>query len=273
MLHQEQSDTPITPAAETRVSAKELADAVAALQARKEEAARRVEGTIPIGQAVQELGLDATPDEILAEVQAQRLPQRRAPWPKRHRRLTAIAGVGLALIVWAGWFGPQPRPDGSMPAVTNTTPFVASYAPPPSFVQTLAEVPDKHPVLCTSAQLHTLLHNPRPSLSRILVQDFRLSDRDANWCLIKHHGQLYLHGAMMNMTDEAMRVGGIRLHNSETDETGIGGLVYETPVSFKIGAFTCTSGPQSDTGELALQITDVHPDQYANEALKGVDRG
>lgn len=67
------------PASQRRVTAKELTSALTSLRVRKEEATRRQEEegrrlaeTIPIGQSVEELSLEATPEEIWAEVQAQR---------------------------------------------------------------------------------------------------------------------------------------------------------------------------------------------------------
>ncbi len=70
---------PDLPAAQIRVTSEELTAALVALEASKQEALRRQEeearllaATIPIGQAVKDLSLDATPEEIWAEVQAQR---------------------------------------------------------------------------------------------------------------------------------------------------------------------------------------------------------
>ncbi len=59
-------------AASARVTPHELAQAVARIEARQAEEARRQQETIPIGQAVQELGLGLAPEEILAEIEAQR---------------------------------------------------------------------------------------------------------------------------------------------------------------------------------------------------------
>jgi len=83
MLRQEDphpnSDT--ASAAQTRVTPEELAHAIASLEARKLEEVRLQENTIPIGQAVRELNLDATPEEVLAEVRAQRQAQAATPSP------------------------------------------------------------------------------------------------------------------------------------------------------------------------------------------------
>jgi hypothetical protein len=79
-----------------RVTSEELNQALARIEARKAEEARRTAGTIPLGQAVEELGLDATPAEIFAEVQAQ-------------RQSTGITSDGAPVVpsVWPPPPGPQ----------------------------------------------------------------------------------------------------------------------------------------------------------------------
>ena len=77
MLQHEQeqsSETPAaqTPAAQIRVTSEELAQAINALEASRDEAARHLAGTVPIGEVVKELKLEATPEEIWAQVQRQR---------------------------------------------------------------------------------------------------------------------------------------------------------------------------------------------------------
>ncbi len=129
MLQQDTSAAdPGLTAAQTRVNPQELADALKALQAHQEEAARHLDDTLPIGEALRELNLDATPEEVLAEVQAQR-----AGTGKRGRRsrvkaarltlgavLLALTGVGLHSLIphhqasgrWSGPYlgGEEPLP-------------------------------------------------------------------------------------------------------------------------------------------------------------------
>jgi len=88
MLEHEPQETPAPqtftaqiPAAERRVSAEELTRAVSALEDAK--AAERIAGVAPIGQVVDELGLDSTPEEIWAQVQKQRA-EAAAPKPQVH---------------------------------------------------------------------------------------------------------------------------------------------------------------------------------------------
>lgn len=61
-----------TEAAQVRVTPQELAEATAIIEARREAAAKHLADTIALGEAVQQLGLAATPEELFAEVQALR---------------------------------------------------------------------------------------------------------------------------------------------------------------------------------------------------------
>ena len=67
-----QHEEPVPNAAQERVGADELARAIAAIEGRRQEQAKGLAGTLSIGEAVRELDLDATPDEVWAEVRAQR---------------------------------------------------------------------------------------------------------------------------------------------------------------------------------------------------------
>lgn len=63
---------PPVSVAQARVTPDELAKALAAIEARRQADAAHLAETIPIEQAVSDLHLDSTSDEIWAEVQAQR---------------------------------------------------------------------------------------------------------------------------------------------------------------------------------------------------------
>jgi len=92
-------------AAHARVTPEELAQAVARIEARQAEQAKRLEATIPIGQAVEELGLGMAPEEILAEIQAQR-------------------GQNIGRIA-------DQLPDAPLPPAAATTPPGSKAAPAP----------------------------------------------------------------------------------------------------------------------------------------------
>jgi hypothetical protein len=76
MLNHTENETEPVPAAQMRIKTEELARAVAAIEARRQGEAQALVGTLVIGEAVEELSLDMTPEEILAEVKAQQEEQR-----------------------------------------------------------------------------------------------------------------------------------------------------------------------------------------------------
>jgi|GEM_PF-1518971 len=72
MLRQQTEETASPLAEQERVTPEELSRALASIETCRQAEAARLAGTIPINQAVSELHLDSTSDEIWAEVQAQR---------------------------------------------------------------------------------------------------------------------------------------------------------------------------------------------------------
>ena len=68
LKHEENAETPARSAAQVRVTPEELAAAITRLEARQ----GGLDGTIPLGEAVQELGLNTTPEELLREIEAGR---------------------------------------------------------------------------------------------------------------------------------------------------------------------------------------------------------
>ncbi len=100
MLEHEPQETPAAqiPAAQRRVPAEELTRAVSTLEDAK--AAERIAGVAPIGQVVEELGLDSTPEEIWAQVQKQRAEA--APKPQV-QAVPMLQNPQIARHVRRGW--------------------------------------------------------------------------------------------------------------------------------------------------------------------------
>src|SRR5947207_10074951 len=96
---QEQYESP----ASVRATPEEVAEAVAAIELRREGIGT---DSIALGDAINQLSLDATPEELLAEIQSRRatgkkLAKARSPWRRRLAMLGILVSVGLniALIV------------------------------------------------------------------------------------------------------------------------------------------------------------------------------
>lgn len=98
MLQHEHSE-----ADKARVTAAELASAIAALQARRDASG----DTLALGEAVRDLALDASPQEILAEVEAQRARQNGNGRSTRRRMWRAATVAVIALST----FGEDSRPS------------------------------------------------------------------------------------------------------------------------------------------------------------------
>ena len=97
---------------------------MAAIETRRAAGARREAETLAIGEAIRELALDATPEEILDAVLADRA--RRVPTPRgraRRRVRLLLASAVLAICTAIGWTlirasGPLPPPAMVQPMET-----------------------------------------------------------------------------------------------------------------------------------------------------------
>src|SRR2546430_1822304 len=108
MSHHDGTQEPTLNAAQERVTPDELAKAVAAVEARKDAEARQHATTIPLGDAVRQLGWDTTREELLWEVERQR-SRRKTPPPaptrpsrKNDSPVPIFLGALLAMMLFFG---------------------------------------------------------------------------------------------------------------------------------------------------------------------------
>jgi hypothetical protein len=106
LKHQEQAEEQPHSASQVRVTPDELVQAVAAVEARNDAVSKHEAETIPLGEAVHQLGLNATPEELLAEIRARRMqtiqaqtlrPEQKTSVERRWKRTLLRAGVALSL--------------------------------------------------------------------------------------------------------------------------------------------------------------------------------
>jgi hypothetical protein len=108
MSHQDGTQEPTLNAAQERVTPDELAQAVAAVEARRDAEARKHHSTIPLGEAVRQLGLETTPEELLSEVRRQRARHAAPTAPpgrpnrKQDSPLPLFMGILLAMMLFFG---------------------------------------------------------------------------------------------------------------------------------------------------------------------------
>ena len=254
LKHQDNPQTspqsPSQSAANVRVTPEELAAAVTALQIRKEGSP----GTITIGDAVEELGLDVSPEEVLAEVEARRATKKRPSSKMRLRVLSAALAALVGVSVW----GISQRPSNNPSYNVHTTPN--DYAPlnkpgriylassllvgdTSGKILMLSEVGDNQPVYCTFDLKTGGFTQYTPENAQVL------------WTLIKHDGKLYVRGWMLNVSPKVMDYEGIDV----ATENNSG---FNVPVTLPLDSFKVLPV----VGSVAqFHAVNVHLDKHAYE--------
>ena len=199
------------PVAQIRISTEELAKAVAAIEARHQEEAERLEGTVLIDDAIKTLQLDMTPEEVLAEVEAQRRAQKDGKETTEQSRISpGLLGklllplVGMTGVIVMGFWTkaahPLPGPPVTAPPVTAppvtappvTAPPVTRPLSPPPIVNAISLIPDNSPFYCLPSEVEEVIR--AQPLSQISVITAPALSRYAPWTLIKHKGKVYIRG-------------------------------------------------------------------------------
>ena len=232
MLQNEPTTQPPTPTGQNRVTPEELSRALAALEGRKQAEAQRLAGTIPIEEAVTQLHLDATPDEIWAEVQAQRNKPaadsktfaeadaaRRAQSAQEYpahtpaqanlsaqsggRRWRGIRVIAPLLFVWFLFH------NGIIPHFGGHAPHAAA-----PILRPLAQIPDGKEVFADDSALVQLSEGKSPA--QVTVSE----NVDGNrWTLVKIGGHVYLR-AFVAYTDSLQTLQGKALKVTNDDDAG-----------------------------------------------------
>lgn len=259
-------------AAETRVTPQELADALTAIEARRAERARQIEGTIPIGEAVRQLGLEVAPDEILEEVRAQRTRQaaveeaqtRRATRPKAQPRLwlwlapltLSLFFIGLLRSMRSVPLAPQmaaPMVVSPVPASRQSAILVVDVAGGQGVLRTLAEVGDGRPVRCGWTDAMRLL--PGGEAGNYGYMQGQEQSGPKRWQLIKHGGRIYLRGWLaLPMSEAALQTGAVTLYSAPPSQ---GATRITLPVEtsrYQGGTF----GGEPEQFQLAISSLDGH---------------
>lgn len=256
LKHEDSPEMPLQPAAQVRVTPQELAEALARLEARQGER----EGTIPLGDAVQELGLSATPEELLREVEAGRARHQasrpRTRLAKAGRTAAAALACGLLLLVGLFAFRSEaPAPSVAVAVSAPVTPSAAPITTPPNLLVRqpdhkmvlLSEVADGQPVFCDLAATDT----------GAKLADF--APGDGHWTLIKHGGKVYVRGWIGDMSDAALRSTIVTFHPLAYY---VASGLHPVPVTLPLDGFQSPPGLTSDN---MISASHVVPDGHLRE--------
>jgi len=265
LKHEDNSDMLSPPAAQVRVTPEELATAVSRIEARKDTDQRRADGTIPIGEAVQQLGLAVTPEEVLAEVQAIRQEpmrtKKRRPLPARRLVLAlGLGGVLLGLGLGENSLSQMRSHQAAKSAGVSTAAPVPSNAPKPIsldpnlLVSTasdklvrLSEVGDNQPVGCNYSGGSFL-----PSSGGLTF-----------WTLIKHDGRVFVRGWIPRMSDQVFQKDGADVNHwesqfADTDPSN----TRHVQLTLPLNGFQVLAGRNDG---IDFHAVNIHLDQHAYE--------
>lgn len=233
LQHDPNSSQDVPDAAHTRVKVDVLAKAIAVIEERRQEQARQMEGTALIGDVVRDLQVDATPEELLAEVEAQQKAalfswnnpaqedafagartQRRAEQQNKTFWMTARISIAwVAAIIFVIWFvsslsssDPDPNRHVYMPPVLTYTPH--DTTPPP----TRPFFPTGPPVGMLPAQMEYQRGGPAHALADIADGHPFGCSTDTLQSLLRHEpmSDIYLYDAERDMTYDQRKPGSMR---------------------------------------------------------------
>ena len=258
LRHDDSSETNTSPAAQIRVTPQELAAALARLEARQ----GGLDGTIPLGDAVQELGLNTTPEELLREIEAGRAHPQESQ-SRTHPPRSNWLGVGtvfaLSLTLFGGMFAfLRTAPPIRTSAAINIPPAAPQAAPigvpdnllvrqPDHKMALLSEVPDEQPVLCDLAETQYSAH----------LADF--APGIYHWTLIKHGGKVYVRGWIGDMSDTALRSTVVEVHPISYWVTA---GIHPVRVTLPLSGFQSPPGLTSDN---LISAGHIVPDEHFKE--------
>ncbi len=219
-----------------RVTPEELSAAIRAIEERKAQERKRIAETVGVAEIVRELGIDASPEEILREVEAQRLKQASEPMLEAaglNKKFydKPFAGTSIKKMAAAAVFSITVIVFTAAPAIWSARMADRAKILSPPISETLAQVPDNHPVTCDTANLEKLVETH--GKGQIVVTD-GLNPLNSPWTLVKENGGVYVLGYMQSkMTQAALDAGPVTLYNARRDADTVMG--QPTEVSLNTG--------------------------------------
>jgi hypothetical protein len=283
-------------AAQYRVSAQELSHVVGIIQARKEAEARQRANTVALGDAVDQLGLEMTPEELLAEIQADRTRRSGSARPKRQsntqRRTFAtfaicagLAGMMVSSIhvhnlrreMWESRNSPlfPPRdfvfegtpaaPEAvevtEVPSQVMSTPAVVDVAPAEVQFRPFSQFGENDLAACDLDSLREMANGK--SASEVLAQPN--IENDKLWTLVKQNGDVLVY-AYGTPDELAAAINGHPAHLYASQHEGL--LELQLPLRlFKTAELVDTPG-RSGADLNPSPFADTKPTHWAYQAVR-----
>jgi hypothetical protein len=264
LKHKDSPETQPQSAAQVRVTPEELASAIARLEARKDASQRNLAGTIHIGEAVEQLGIEATSEEVFAEVRAGRAitPKRRAAlWDRVW--LTASVGMAFFGVAVSSWhFYGTGNPIGQV--AMNDVQSTQTQESLPLSIQATGLPIHADPNLLVADASHKIVMLSEVSDNRpvsSLLEDEGLTSYHGGsvpgyfWTLIKHDGRVYLRGWTARISKQAMQKEGV-------DVSAVRDASFTVPITLPVSDFVLLP---SDNGDIMLHTHEAILDSHTYE--------
>lgn len=290
----------VESAAQYRVSAQELSHVVSTIQARKDAEAHQRANTVALGEAVEQLGLDMTPDELLAEIRADRARRSGGARPKRpnnaqsHTFATFAVCAGLAGMMacsihahrlnraaWESRRNPYYLPNAVVvespaPASQDTTVDHRSYnpmplvldapdaapTPTPGQFRPFAQFGENEDADCDFDSLRELANGK--SEAEVLVQPNGTRE-DKLWTIEKRGGEVMVY-AFADADETAKAMNGHTTHVYASQQDGV--QVQLLPLRlFKNAELVDIPGKSGANLNASSPFADVKPDHWAYQAV------
>ena len=273
MLRQQTEEIPVPSAEQVRVTPDELSQALAAIETRNQAEASRLAGTIPIDQAVSELHLDLTSDEIWAEVQAQRAKalaaQREQEEQERATQQARMAKRAARQEQAAQQRAVVPRTGGRRRWLGLFTPLLVGWVLVhngviPHFwihsthitapiLRPLAQIPDGKEVYADDAAL-VQVSEGKPQ-AQITVSE---NAADNRWAMVKIGSHVYLRGYIAS-TDSLQPLQGRALNVYNDDNSGELNGKRTTNITLRVDNIPLQKSGGND-GFSEVTVPNFHPD-------------
>ena len=197
LKHQDNTELPPQPAANVRVTSEELVAALASLQIHKEGQS----GTIAIGDAVEELSLEAAPADILREVVLRRESLQQCRMAARRKRkwvisaclgLFCLGGLGIYSVTGSEINVSSQMIPGKEPYVLEPKIIALNSPKSKPVVSTLAEAPEGKTIFCSPEAIEILAMCRHWQMGP--EREIYSSATNLNWPVVKHGKEIYIRG-------------------------------------------------------------------------------
>lgn len=268
---------PTESAAQYRVSAQELSHIVQILQTRKEAEARQRANTVALGDAIEQLGLEMTPDELLSEIHADRARRSGVSRPRRQnaaqRRTFATFAVcaGLAAMMvgsihmhnlnramWMDSSRPLYGPSEFMVETTPAIPTQVEISPAAPAVtvtsqfRAFSQFDEGEAADCDFDSLRALANGK--SETETMVQNNGTRE-DALWTIVKQDGEVKVYVFGTN-TEIAKAMNGHEAHLFASTHDGLEEQLVPARL-FKNALLVDTPGSSGATLNWGSSITEA----------------